>query len=54
MRLAFACDIHSGDLIAAKPLLQRDRDAVNRRRDKLRPGTAERMDGVLRRLGGTS
>jgi hypothetical protein len=34
--LAFACDNHSGDLIAPRPLLPRNRDALNRRRDKRR------------------
>lgn len=34
--LAFACDQHADDLIAARPLLPRDRDALNRRRDKRR------------------
>jgi hypothetical protein len=32
----FACDQHADDLIAARPLLPRDRDALNRRRDKRR------------------
>ena len=34
--LAFACDQHADDLIAARPLLPRARDALNRRRDKRR------------------
>jgi hypothetical protein len=34
--LAFACDEHSSDLIAPRELLPRDRDALNRRRDKRR------------------
>src|SRR4051812_21522085 len=34
--LAFACDNHSGDLIAPRQLLPRDRDVLNRRRDKRR------------------
>ena len=34
--LAFACDIHADDLIAPRELLPRDRDALNRRRDKRR------------------
>ena len=28
--LAFACDVHADDLIAARELLPRDRDALNR------------------------
>ena len=34
--LAFACDQHSSDLIAPRELLPRDRDALDRRRDKRR------------------
>jgi hypothetical protein len=34
--LGFACDQHADDLIATRPLLPRDRDALNRRRDKRR------------------
>jgi hypothetical protein len=33
---AFACDNHADDRIAPRPLLPRDRDALNRRRDKRR------------------
>jgi hypothetical protein len=42
--LACACDKHVDDLIAARELLPRDRDALNRRRDTSEapgsPGTA--------------
>jgi hypothetical protein len=34
--LAFACDRHADNLIAPRRLLPRDRDALNRRRDKRR------------------
>ena len=34
--LAFACDLHADNLIAPRELHPRDRDALNRRRDKRR------------------
>jgi hypothetical protein len=34
--LGFACDRHAGDLIAPRPLLPRDLDALRRRRDQHR------------------
>jgi hypothetical protein len=34
--LAFACDTHRGDVIAARALLPRDRDVLKKRRDKRR------------------
>jgi|SRR4051794_33501868 hypothetical protein len=34
--LCFACQSHAGDLIAPRPLLPRDRDVLDRRRDKRR------------------
>ena len=40
--LGFACDRHAGDLIAARPLLPRDRDVLRRRRDQRRTETAGR------------
>jgi hypothetical protein len=40
--LGFACDQHAADLIAARPLLSRDRDVLDRRRDKRRTQLAGR------------
>lgn len=40
--LGFACDRHAGDLIAARPLLPRDRDVLRRRRDQRRTETSGR------------
>jgi hypothetical protein len=40
--LGFACQRHGIDLIAARPLLPRDRDALERRRDKRRTELAGR------------
>src|SRR5690349_6045987 len=34
--LGFACNQHAADLIAARPLVPRDRDVLDRRRDKRR------------------
>ncbi len=34
--LGFACDRHADQLIAARPLLPRDRDVLSRRRDQKR------------------
>ena len=40
--LGFACDRHADQLIAARPLLPRDRDLLNRRRDRHRTELAGR------------
>ena len=46
--LGFACDQHAADLIAARPLLPRDRDVLDRRRDKRRTSSPD-DDGQARR-----
>jgi hypothetical protein len=40
--LGFACDRHTEQLIAPRPLLPRDRDVLNRRRDQRRTELAGR------------
>lgn len=41
-RLGFACDQHADELIAPRPLLPRDRDVLERRRDRGRTERAGR------------